>query len=144
MTCDADVLLDLQAAANRIFEVDPADRQRLIVRGIHNVASLERRIRHAGHPSGATPAFLADMPKLAEVSAEADAVEAVVAAGMMMLAEEIERLRGIADGLTPSESQPTMAEVLKESGFEPFTRGRIIVEERRNSERLRRPIDKAD
>lgn len=45
------------------------------------------------------PNFMSDMPKLAEMAGDADAVEVIVAAGMSMLASEIERLRGMATGV---------------------------------------------
>lgn len=37
--------------------------------------------------------FMEDMPKLAEMAERPDAVDVIVAAGMLMLAEEVQRLR---------------------------------------------------
>ncbi|WP_172724354.1 hypothetical protein [Neorhizobium tomejilense] len=145
MTAGSDIVAELHTSANSIFDVDPLDRQRLIVFGLEEAASLEKRLQQAGHAVGDRPGFMDDMPELAKMAARPEAVEVLIAAGMSMLAAEIDRLRELAERLTdPQEkARATFAEALVDSGFEPFNGARIVVKERRNRERLRRPGDDA-
>jgi hypothetical protein len=141
MTAGSDIVFELRASANSIFDVEPLDRQRLIVSGIEEAVALEKRLQQAGHAVGDRPGFMDDMPQLAKIAARPEAVEVLVAAGMSMLAAEIDRLRELAGKVTePQEkAQATFAEALVGSGFEFINRARIVVKERRNRERLRRP-----
>lgn len=98
MTAKADIVHELHVASNTIHDVAPAVRQRLLMAGIDEAISLRRLAQLAGLDSPEVPGFMDDMPKLADMAGDGNAVEVLIAAGMSMLASEIARLRDIVDG----------------------------------------------
>ncbi len=129
MTHDADIIIALETAANTTIEVGPAERRRLLMEGMNEATLLEARLRNAVNADFERPDFLDDMTALIEMAANPNAVEILVAAGMSMLASEIERMRGLLDSLPPTSvaAQPTLAEALEEEGFRPFHRDRKVI-----------------
>lgn len=93
MVPTTDIVHELHVASNTIFDVALSDRQRLLLDGIEEAASFRRLALLAGVHDPDPPGFMDDMPKLAAMAGDADAVEVLIAAGMSMLAGEIERLR---------------------------------------------------
>lgn len=133
MSSTLDIVNELQRAANTVFELDPLVRRRLLESGMGEVSSLSQWLVAAGHEDEERPPFLDDMPTLAEMAAKPDAVEVLIAAGMSMLAGEIERLRGIADRLASDglRAEPTFGKALDDAGFSAFYRGRQVIKQGR-------------
>lgn len=146
MAPKSDIVDELQRAANTIFDVDPLDRQRVLRCGIDEATSLGRLLHLEGIPDREKPNFFDDMPALIEMSAKPDAVEVLVAAGMSLLAGEIERLRGILEGIANEEAaqSPTLADALSDAGFEASIRDRMVMGQGRNREPLQRRIPPSD
>lgn len=146
MTSKSDIVNELQRAANTIFDVDPAERQRLLRSGMDEAMSLGQFLRLGGIPDRERPTFMSAMPKLADMAGSADAVEVIVAAGMSMLSGEIERLRGLAEGSVEGRApqSPTLADALRDAGFEAYARDRLVVGQGRKREPLERRTTPTD
>lgn len=94
----SDIVDALEAAANTIYDIHVQERRRLILVGTE-IAKAERA--HLLSKKTVLPLerrFMSDMPKLAEMAGKENAVEVLVGAGMLMLAGEIRRLRGLNQG----------------------------------------------
>jgi hypothetical protein len=88
-----DFITELFEAANTLQNVTPAERRRLIERGIATVRAQQELLRLSGNTKAIEPSFMSDMPALAVIAEEDNAVDTLVSAGMLMLAGEIRRLR---------------------------------------------------
>ncbi|MBW6425443.1 hypothetical protein KX729_28915 [Rhizobium sp. XQZ8] len=73
--------------------IKPVKRRRLIDRGIATVHAQQELLRLNGTTFALQPGFMSDMPTLARLAGQEDAVDVLVSAGMLMLAGEIMRLR---------------------------------------------------
>lgn len=93
MTQTTDFISELFEAANTLQNVTPAERRRLIERGISTVHAQQELLRLNGNTVAIEPGFMSDMPALAMVAGQDNAVDTLVSAGMLMLAGEIRRLR---------------------------------------------------
>ena len=98
MSQTTDFISELFEAANTLGLVTPVERRRLIERGIAVVRAQQELLRFNGNIAAIEPGFMADMPKLAEMAGQDDAVDILVSAGMLMLAGEIRRLRILHQG----------------------------------------------
>lgn len=88
-----DFISELVAAANMIELIRPSERQRLIERGVLIVKAQQDLLHVSGNTIAIEPAFMRDMPKLADMAGRDEVAELVVGAGMLMLAGEMRRLR---------------------------------------------------
>jgi uncharacterized protein Yka (UPF0111/DUF47 family) len=93
MTSSTNLIVKLFYAANTIHLVPPTDRRDLIEQGIKTADELRKRLRLEGNMIAMVPHFMEDMPKLVEMAQRTDAVDAIIAAGMLMLAGEVQRLQ---------------------------------------------------
>ncbi len=93
MTHTPDFISELFAAANTIHDIAPLERRRLIERGIATVRAQRELLHMNGNTVSLEPGFMKDMPGLAVMAARDEGIEVLVAAGMLMLAAEIRRLR---------------------------------------------------
>jgi len=84
---------ELVEGANTLQHVAPGERRRLIERGIATVNAQQELLRLQGNTIAFQPGFMSDMPALARIAGQDDAVEVLVSSGMLMLAGEIRRLR---------------------------------------------------
>lgn len=91
----AALIYRLEAAANTIHTVPLNERRDLIEQGVSAIDALRADLESAGNVSPLQPRWMADMRSLAEISSREDAVEVLVAAGMSLIAAELERLRGL-------------------------------------------------
>ena len=97
MTQTTDFISELFEAANTLSLVTPAERRLLIEQGIATVRAQQELLR-VSNITAIEPGFMCDMPKLAEIAGQDDAVDVLVSAGMLMLAGEIRRLRILHQG----------------------------------------------
>jgi hypothetical protein len=98
MTQTTDFISELFEAANTLRTIAPAERRRLIERGIATVRAQQELLHLNSNTVAMDPGFLKDMPTLAEMAGRDDAVDVVIGAGMLMLAGEIRRLRILHHG----------------------------------------------
>ena len=91
------IVYELHRASNSIFDIDTTERQRLLLAGIEETDATRRMLTILGRSVPAASSYMEDMEKVAEMAARGDAVEVLVAAGMSMLATEIEGLRRLLD-----------------------------------------------
>ncbi|KQV40539.1 MULTISPECIES: hypothetical protein [unclassified Rhizobium] len=88
-----DIVTTLETAANTIHGVTLKERRRLIEQGIEAATNERAQLLVRGEIIPLEPAFMVDMPTLAETAGHSDTVAVIVSAGMLMLAAEIGRLR---------------------------------------------------
>ncbi len=93
-----DFISELVEAANTLPSLAPSERRRLIERGISTVQAQRELLHVNGNMVAIQPGFMADMPTLAGMAGDNDAVDVIVSAGMLMLAGEIRRLRILCNG----------------------------------------------
>ncbi len=92
-TVSTDIITALETAANTIHDVTLTERRRLIEQGIEAATNERAQLLVRGEIVPVEPAFMVDMPTLAEGAGRSDTVAVIVSAGMLMLAAEIGRLR---------------------------------------------------
>jgi len=88
-----DFISELIYAANTIAEVTPFERRRLLERGMAIAAAQRELLELRGNIVPLQPGFMQDMAKLAETAGRENGIEILIGAGMLMLANEIRRLR---------------------------------------------------
>ncbi len=98
MTQTTDFISELFEAANTLENITLPERRRLLERGIATVRAQQELLRVSSNITAIEPGFMSDMPKLAEIAGQDDAVDVLVSAGMLMLAGEIRRLRILHQG----------------------------------------------
>jgi hypothetical protein len=88
-----DFVAELIYAANTIDDVTPFERRRLLERGMAIVAAQRELLELRGNIVPVQPDFMQEMAKLAEIAGRDNGIERLIAAGILMLADEIRRLR---------------------------------------------------
>jgi hypothetical protein len=88
-----DFISELIYAANTIADVTPFERRRLLERGMAIAAAQRELLELRGDIVPLQPGFMQDMAKLAETAGRENGIEILIGAGMLMLANEIRRLR---------------------------------------------------
>lgn len=94
----SDIVDALEAAANTIYDIPSQERRRLILDGTEAAKAERTVLLLKGKVLPMEPGFMSDIPTLAEMAGKENAVEVLVGAGMLMLAGEIRRLRGLNQG----------------------------------------------
>lgn len=93
MSQTTDFISELIYAANTIADVTPFERRRLLERGMAIAAAQRELLELRGDIVPLQPGFMQDMAKLAETAGRENGIEILIGAGMLMLANEIRRLR---------------------------------------------------
>lgn len=93
MSQTTDFISELIYAANTIADVTPFERRRLLKRGMAIAAAQRELLELRGDIVPLQPGFMQDMAKLAETAGRENGIEILIGAGMLMLANEIRRLR---------------------------------------------------
>ncbi len=88
-----DFVAELIYAANTIDDVTSFERRRLLERGMAIVAAQRELLEVRGNIVSIQPDFMQDMAKLAEIAGGKNGIDVLIGAGMLMLADEIRRLR---------------------------------------------------
>jgi hypothetical protein len=88
-----DFVAELIYAANTIDEVTPFERRRLLERGMAIVAAQRELLELRGNIVPLQPDFMREMGKLAEIAGRRNGISLLIGSGMLMLADEIRRLR---------------------------------------------------
>lgn len=93
MSQTTDFTAELFKAANRLDVVSPFERRRLIERAVAVIAAQRELLKLRGDIVPIEPDFLKEMGKLAEMAGGDNGVDVLISAGLLILAEEIRRLR---------------------------------------------------
>jgi hypothetical protein len=93
MSQTTDFTAELFEAANRLDVVSPFERRRLIERAVTVIGAQRELLKLRGNVVPLEPDFLKEMGKLAEMAGGDNGVDVLISVGLLMLAEEIRRLR---------------------------------------------------
>lgn len=93
MSQKTDFTTELFEAANRLDVVSPFERRRLIERSVAVIAAQQELLKLRGNVVPIEPDFLKEIGKLAEMAGGDNGIDVLISAGLLMLADEIRRLR---------------------------------------------------
>lgn len=99
MSQTTNFVAELIYAANTIAEVTPFERRRLLERGMAIVGAQQELLELRGNIVPIRSGFMHDMAKLAEIAGRDNGIEVLIGAGMLMLADEIRRLRVLCNAV---------------------------------------------
>lgn len=101
MSQATDCIAQLIRAANTLDTVTPFERGRLLDRGISIVRAQRELLQLQGNIVPVRPGFMQDLGSLANMAGREGGIDVLIGAGMLMLADEIQRLRMLCRACDP-------------------------------------------